>query len=94
VVPGTSSSTLSTIARQAAQVSHSIPRSNGKRDCGSAGYGCAPVKRRRRPVTEGGVCDRFVGSLIALPYRQRVVPRLDLAHGTMPDDDHCDTKGT
>jgi len=52
------------------------------------------LKRRRRPVTEGGVCDRFVGSLIALPYRQRVVPRLDLAHGTMPDDDHCDTKGT
>lgn len=51
-------------ARNAAHVSNNTPRTSGNRDFGSAGYGWAPVKRRRRPVTEGGVVARFLGSLI------------------------------
>jgi hypothetical protein len=40
-------------ARRAAHVIHNTPRNSGSRDLGSAGYGCAPVKRRRRPVMDG-----------------------------------------
>ena len=69
--PGRSSRTDSSSARMAAQLTHMTPRSNGRRDCGRAGYGCAPVNRRRRPVTEAGVRARFDESLIALPRRQR-----------------------
>lgn len=62
-----SSRRLSSIARIAAHMTQNTPRKSGNRDCGSAGYGLAPVKRRRRPVTDGGVGARFVGSLIDLP---------------------------
>lgn len=81
--PGNNSRTVSTSARKPAQVIQSMPRSSGSRDCGKAGYGCAPVKRRRRPVTDGGVGARFVESLIDHSRRQRVVARaIDDARGT------------
>ena len=81
LTPGINSATDPTSARQAAHVTHSTPRRSGSRDCGSAGYGCAPVNRRRRPVTEGGVCVRSVESLIGLP-KAAGAPRLEIAHGT------------
>ncbi len=62
--PGRRPRSASSDARNAAQVSNNTPRTSGNRDLGSAGYGWAPVKRRRRPVTEGGVVARFLGSLI------------------------------
>lgn len=83
--PGSSSRSPSTTASRAAHVIQSTPRNSGSRDCGSAGYGCAPVKRRRRPVTEGGVGARLVVSLIDLPRRHRVVRRpTSRADGTKP----------
>ena len=65
--PGMSSRIVSSSARNPAHVTQSTPRNSGKRDRGSAAYGFAPVKRRRRPVTDGGVGTRFVGSLIDFP---------------------------
>jgi hypothetical protein len=62
--PGRRPRSASSDARNAAHVSNNTPRTSGNRDLGSAGYGWAPVKRRRRPVTEGGVVARFLGSLI------------------------------
>jgi hypothetical protein len=62
--PGRIPPIASSRARNAAQVSKNRPRTSGSRDFGSAGYGWAPVNRRRRPVTEGGVVARFLGSLI------------------------------
>lgn len=81
LTPGINSASDPTSARQAAHVTHSTPRNSGSRDCGSAGYGCAPVNRRRRPVTEGGVCVRSVESLIGLP-KAAGGPRLEIAYGT------------
>lgn len=93
--PGRISRVASMRARKAAQVTHNTPRSNGSRDCGSAGYGWAPVKRRRRPVMEGGVGARFVGSLIDLPRGQRVVAHGDQSRTRVQcDDDLGGRKGT
>ena len=84
--PGINSRTPSSIARNAAHITQSTPRSNGSRDCGSAGYGLAPVKRRRRPVTDGGVGARFVGSLMTFPENDGLIRRLD----SESLRDHCD----
>jgi hypothetical protein len=85
--PGSSSTNPPTSATHAAHATHITPRSSGRRDCGNAGYGCAPVKRRRRPVTEGGVCARLseslMESLMDLP-KAAGGPRLDFAQGTKP----------
>jgi hypothetical protein len=66
LTPGIMSRMVSRTARNPAHVTHTTPRRSGKRDLGSAGYGCAPVNRRRRPVTDGGVGARLVGSLMDL----------------------------
>ena len=74
--PGRIPPSASSNARNAAHVTSNTPRTSGRRDLGSAGYGLAPVKRRRRPVTEGGVGARFVGSLIDRDWRTTGGPRL------------------
>lgn len=84
--PGIRSRRLSRIARNAAHVTHNTPRNSGSRDCGSAGYGLAPVKRRRRPVTDVGVGTRFVDSLIDLPRKRRADP----STRRRVRRDHCD----
>lgn len=93
LTPGINSASDPTSARQAAHVTHSTPRNSGSRDCGSAGYGCAPVNRRRRPVTEGGVCVRSVESLIGLPQSSGWSEAGNRLRN-QGDDDHRDTKGT
>ena len=85
--PGISSRTVSSRARNPAQVSQSTPRSSGKRDRGNAAYGFAPVKRRRRPVTDDGVGTRFVGSLINLPLGRRASAARSAEHANHGDDD-------
>jgi hypothetical protein len=74
--PGSSPPSASSSARKAAHVSSSTPRTSGRRDLGSAGYGWAPVKRRRRPVAEGGVFARILDSLIDRDRKTTRGPRL------------------
>jgi len=64
---------VSSAASREAHVTQSTPRSSGSRDFGSVGYGCAPVKRRFRPVTDGGVGARFVDSLIDGPQEAAAI---------------------
>lgn len=86
---------MSSAARNAAHVTQNTPRSSGNRDCGSAGYGFAPVKRRRRPVTDGGVGARLVGSLIDLPRKTRDDPIAHLrSRWDQCDDEPRAAKGT
>ena len=92
--PGTSPRTVSSSARNPAHVTQSTPRNSGKRDRGNAGYGFAPVKRRRRPVTDDGVGARFVGSLIDLPLGQRASAARSAEHANQGDDDSIGRKGT
>lgn len=74
--PGRIPRSASRSARKAAHITKRTPRRSGRRDLGSAGYGWAPVNRRRRPVLEGGVGARFLGSLIDPASRTTGGPRV------------------